>query len=385
MKKIFTVIIALMLVAVTAGCGNTAGSESSAADAQNESSADTAQSESTTKAEADLDVVTGSEELDLTIDGYDSITIDKSAIEATDTIVDTYVSSFLEAFSEVSEETTGTVEDGDTVHVVFTGRIDGEEFESGATGDEGTDIVIGSGTYLDGFEDSLIGVKVGDTVEIEVDIPEDYEEDDTEGINGKHAVFTVEVQSRSYTVEPEYNDAFVKENSEEYCGSQLDTTAEFEEFVKDYYYTNALESEIENALLERCTINSYDEDWYNVFYDYEKSFLDYSSSYYNCTNDEFAALYGYDDEESYIIGELKEHLGTAMMYKYLANEFGITYTEEELDESIQQYMDDNGYSEYYSLEAFKSGNGQAWLYMYENYNMLYEPVMAKLKELITIE
>lgn len=67
-----------------------------------------------------------------------------------------------------------TVKDGDTVNIDYIGYIGGEEFEGGNTKEQGTDLVIGSGDYIDDFEEQLIGAHPGDVVEVRVTFPEDY-------------------------------------------------------------------------------------------------------------------------------------------------------------------------------------------------------------------
>lgn len=83
-----------------------------------------------------------------------------------------------------------TIEDGDTVNIDYVGTIDGVEFEGGNTNENGTDLVIGSGNYIDDFEEQLIGSHPGDTVEVQVTFPEDYGKED---LNGKDAIFTVTI------------------------------------------------------------------------------------------------------------------------------------------------------------------------------------------------
>lgn len=92
--------------------------------------------------------------------------------------------------SSYSTDTSLTVEDGDTVNIDYVGTIDGVEFDGGSTGGSGTDLVIGSGSYIDDFEDQLIGSHPGDTVEVNVTFPDDY---GNEELNGKDAVFTVTI------------------------------------------------------------------------------------------------------------------------------------------------------------------------------------------------
>ena len=83
-----------------------------------------------------------------------------------------------------------TVENGDTVNIDYVGSIDGVEFSGGNTQGMGTDLVIGSGSYIDDFEEQLIGSHPGDNVTVTVTFPEDYGKED---LNGKEAVFEVTV------------------------------------------------------------------------------------------------------------------------------------------------------------------------------------------------
>lgn len=83
-----------------------------------------------------------------------------------------------------------TVADGDTVNIDYTGYVDGEAFDGGSTDGYGTDLTIGSGTYIDDFEEQLIGHNVGENVQVTVTFPEDY---GVEELNGKEAVFDVTI------------------------------------------------------------------------------------------------------------------------------------------------------------------------------------------------
>lgn len=87
-------------------------------------------------------------------------------------------------------DTSLTVEDGDTVNIDYVGSIDGVEFDGGSTNGSGTDLVIGSGSYIDDFEEQLIGAHPGDTVDVTVTFPEDY---GNEELNGKEALFVVTI------------------------------------------------------------------------------------------------------------------------------------------------------------------------------------------------
>lgn len=89
-----------------------------------------------------------------------------------------------------STDTSLTVKDGDTVNIDYVGKIDGTAFDGGSTDGQGTDLVIGSGSYIDNFEDQLVGAHPGDKVEVTVTFPDDYGAAD---LAGKEAVFDVTV------------------------------------------------------------------------------------------------------------------------------------------------------------------------------------------------
>ncbi len=114
--------------------------------------------------------------------------------------VDTTSEDYLAYFNEFDEQftdtlrlevTEGTVEKGDTVNIDYTGKLNGVAFDGGT--DTDYDLKIGSGTFIEGFEDALIGSAIGSTVDINVTFPKDY---GVETLNGKEAVFTVKLNAK---------------------------------------------------------------------------------------------------------------------------------------------------------------------------------------------
>lgn len=87
---------------------------------------------------------------------------------------------------ELQTDSSLTVENGDTVNIDYVGSVDGVEFAGGNTQGYGADLTIGSGMYIDNFEEQLIGAHPGDTVNVVVTFPENY---GVEELNGKEAVF----------------------------------------------------------------------------------------------------------------------------------------------------------------------------------------------------
>ena len=111
---------------------------------------------------------------------------DTEAVTATET-TDTQEQTETET---LVSDTSVAVEDGDTVNIDYVGTIDGVEFGGGNTQGQGADLTIGSGTYIDDFEEQLIGHYIGETVEVDVTFPENYGNDD---LNGKNAVFEMTI------------------------------------------------------------------------------------------------------------------------------------------------------------------------------------------------
>ena len=112
-------------------------------------------------------------------------------------------------------------QDGDTVTMDYKGTIDGEAFEGGSA--QGANLTLGSGTFIPGFEEQLVGVKAGETKEVHVTFPEDYH---AEELKGKEAVFTCDVIKISRTELPELNDEFAQDVSE------FDTIDEYKEDLR---------------------------------------------------------------------------------------------------------------------------------------------------------
>lgn len=151
------------------------------------------------------------------------------------------------------KKTEGTVAEGDTANIDYTGKKEGVAFEGGTA--EGYDLKIGSNSFIDGFEDGLIGVAIGDTVDLNLTFPADY---DSAELAGKAVVFTVKVN---------YVKTEEKRNPEEYY-SELG----FETYEK---YNEDVEIRgIKNYLLDTVTANS-------KIKDYPKDDKELLSSFYN--------------------------------------------------------------------------------------------------------
>ena len=144
-------------------------------------------------------------------------------------------------------EKQGAIGNGNIANIDFKGMIDGVAFQGGTA--EGYDLEIGSHTFIEGFEDQLVGVKAGEEKDVNVVFPENYQ---AEELKGKPAVFKVKVNSVKSKELPELNDAFASDISE------FETMADYKAHVKAHLEEHAAEHakiETENKIIEKIVDN----------------------------------------------------------------------------------------------------------------------------------
>ena len=152
---------------------------------------------------------------------YKGVKIDKIETEVTDEDIDNEIKREQEANARTITVTDRPVKDGDTAVIDFEGFVDDVAFEGGKG--ENYPLVIGSGSFIPGFEEQLIGKNTGDETDVNVTFPEDYSAKD---LAGKAAVFKVKINEIKEKELPELDDEFASEVSE------FDTMAEYREDVK---------------------------------------------------------------------------------------------------------------------------------------------------------
>lgn len=152
---------------------------------------------------------------------YKGLTIEKKVEEVTEEMINSAIERERESQASWTEELEGEVKDGDTIVLDYSGSVDGVVFEGGTAQDQ--TLVIGSNTFIPGFESQLIGAKVGESKDITVKFPDDYQATE---LKGKDAVFACNIKSIKIKNLPELNDDFVKDISE------FDTLDEYKADVK---------------------------------------------------------------------------------------------------------------------------------------------------------
>ncbi|MBC2954161.1 trigger factor [Staphylococcus hominis] len=137
---------------------------------------------------------------------YKSLEIEKQDSELTDQDLQDEIDHSLGHLADMVVKEDGAVEEGDTVNIDFDGYVDGEQFEGGQA--DGYDLEIGSGSFIPGFEDQLVGVKTGEEKDVVVTFPEEYH---AEELAGKEATFKTKVNEIKYKEVPELTDEIANE------------------------------------------------------------------------------------------------------------------------------------------------------------------------------
>lgn len=317
--------------------------------------------------------VSAADYIDLT--DYSNITAPLSDIEYSDESVNTDIQTLLKDHRSLDTETEALIADGDTVNIDYVGTVDGVEFEGGNTEGKGTDLEIGSGTYVDDFEDQLIGHSIGDKVTVSVTFPTDYKDDN---LAGKDAVFQVVING-IYVI-PEFTDAFVKENLSEYAS----TVDEYKEYLKQSKYEQNLSNWIEDYLIKNTTVKSYPNE-YTKHLKSVKKYEDQSS--YEYMNKLYTSM-GYDEYSSFedYIGKSESEYDAgleddaqniakkALIYQAIYEKEGLTVSEDDFNTYLSDDSSDN-----YDTQVEKYGKG------YVMQEIINKKVLEKVKENVTVK
>ena len=180
MKKFMTAVTAVSLSAMMlAGCGKADVQESTVQESTAAETEAATETESETKVypdEAYLDGINLGDFVEL--GDYKGVDVTVTKAEVTDEMVDQYIQSVLDS-NKNKEEVDRAVKDGDVVDIKYVGKKDGVEFDGGSS--DSYELTIGSNTFIDGFEDGVIGMKKDETKDLNLTFPEDYSNTDLEG------------------------------------------------------------------------------------------------------------------------------------------------------------------------------------------------------------
>lgn len=182
---------------------------------------------------------------------YKGLEVEKTAVTVTDKEVEEDLKRKQEQHAKVLNLEEGTVENNDTVTIDFAGSVDGVPFEGGTA--EGYDLVIGSGSFIPGFEDQILGAQIGQDVDVNVRFPDEYHVED---LKGKDALFKVKLHKIKRKELTPLDDEFAKDVSEFATLDELKVDLRdklmkaAEQRAESEYRNNIVTKAVENASVE---------------------------------------------------------------------------------------------------------------------------------------
>lgn len=298
---------------------------------------------------------------------YKGVEATKVTFDITDEEIEEAVNAGMYEFVTYDPVEDRGAEIGDYANIDYVATIDGKENDDYSG--EGEDIVIGEGYIYPEVEDALKGMKTGEKKTVEVELTEDYADEDE---IGKKA--TVEVTLNEISVEkfPDYNDSFVKENL------NYDSVAAYEESVKqdlieekseEYKYVAI--GEIIDFLLNNSEFNGYPDELYKKCKeDYENN-NEYNASMYGMEIDEYMDLFGLDEET--VKQEILDSVNTELIIGAIAQAEKIECSKDEITKFVEDVYEDY---EYESPEEFLEDYSEEEV----GYEIVYEKVLDFLYE-----
>ena len=275
-----------------------------------------------------------------------ALPLSKADLEPTETEIQTQIDTLLNQYATTQNITDRAAQSGDTVNIDYSGAVDGVAFTGGTA--TGYDLTLGSGSFIDGFEDQIIGHNVGDTFDVTVTFPDGYgDSTDAEGntitLSGKEAVFSVTLNSISESVTPELTDEWVDSNFG--TSDDLHTVDQLRSYFNDALYATNYENAIVDYLMSNSTFKELPSEITSY---YIRMFLNYYNQYataYGMDLNAFAQTQGYTDADAMLAASdaYFEHLAKQdLILQAVAETKSLAPTQEELDDAESTYADTYG-------------------------------------------
>ena len=268
---------------------------------------------------------------------YKNIIIETRDPAATDEEIEEFFESFLNKYAEKVKITDRTeVIKGDVVKMDYTGSVDGKT--SSNMTDKDAELEIGSGKFIPGFEDSLIGAEIGKEVTFDITFPEDYWSAQMAGVKATFIVVINEIYQKNV---PELTDELVAEKT------KCSTVSEYREHIREQITKDNrdtidkdFDSDVWTKVLENAEIISYPQEMLDDFKKVSEDSINEAAKNYNMSFEEYINANGYTKDEFYkeldkrAKSSIKEHL---VLFALAENE-NIQITWEEYQELAKDYM-----------------------------------------------
>ncbi|MBO5177490.1 MAG: trigger factor [Lachnospiraceae bacterium] len=285
-------------------------------------------------------------ETKITLGQYKGITL----YEVDSKVIAQELHEMMEGYAELVTVNRAAKE-GDTVNINYVGKKDGVAFEGGTDdSEEGFNLELGSHSFIDGFEEGLIGAVAGEVRDLNLTFPEVYH---SEELAGQSVVFTVTVNAVQESVVPELDDKFARENL------PFDTVGEYVAALYEVRNQESFNEQIMTFLMESCTVENYPA---KIIEEEKQYFLDYYNSYAEM----YATYFGMDKET--ILQQMFGFTSSAQLEEYaqeyaydtvkqmlilseIATVENLVLTDEEYQQRALVYAVNNGYEDVATFEA----------------------------------
>ncbi len=281
---------------------------------------------------------------------YKGLKVGESNAKATEEEIEKAVQNVLESNATDRKYEEGVLELGDTANIDFEGKINGVAFEGGTS--KGYNLKLGGGGFIKGFEDGLVGKKVGETVELNLKFPDDYKNSSTGELSehaGKDVIFTVTINYFNRSIVPELTDAFVKE----YCTVyKVETVSELKEYLEKQLVLNKKLSAIWQTLLDSTEITYNKKEVAGLVEQMKNQYVQYYNAYGMKLSD-YLEYAGMTEEEfdQQMDTSVRNSLKNIVIAMTVAREEGLEVTETEYREEVDPDVEAGTFD---SLEEFQA-------------------------------
>ncbi|MDO4648634.1 MAG: trigger factor [Eubacteriales bacterium] len=305
---------------------------------------------------------------------YKGLTMDKTEVSVTDEEIETAMNQKVttDDYEELSE---GEVQSGDIANINYVGTMDGEEFDGGSA--DNYDLTIGSNSFIEGFEDGLIGVKIGETVDLDLTFPENYYEE----MAGKAVTFKVTVNSVKRA--PEMTDELAAKITEDECKDVKSLRESVEKELletKEKEKLTEVKSSLLNQVMENSEISEYPEELIAFGTANYRNYYKMYAQYYGVTFEEFLTTYMGTTEEDFettVRTNVENGFNEELYLGAIAETEKIEVTDEIFQEKAEELAKEYGFE---TAEEFITNYGEQEIRIVVRNNLVYDFLMEQAKE-----
>lgn len=302
----------------------------------------------------------------VTLGDYKGVTVEKTIQSVTDEDVQNEIDN---ALANYPVEVDQAAKEGDTVNIDYVGKIDGEEFDGGS--DQGADLKLGSGKFIDGFEDGLIGARKGETRTLNLTFPEDS----TQDLAGKAVEFTVTVNAVKEPLS-EPTDQWVADNIEGY-----DNIADYKAGIRSEQEESneqTAENQVRYAawtqVIDNCTINEYPETLVEVGKKLYEQQVETYAKYAGMELDAYIESSGLTQEEyqSNMEEYGKNVAAQALVCQAICDKEGFAIGDDDYQKALQDMLTEYGCTEDELIQTYGQDNVEQSIMLNRVSNLILE-------------